>query len=659
MHLQALLHTLGQAYSGDVAKRQVETIARYHRIQASPEFRAAAEWVAQTLQQAGVQAEVERFPANYQTHFGVLSSFQEWECLHATLDWLQNENRERLCDYRVSPLAVIQRSDSVKGEFAVIDVGLGRETDYEGKDVQGKLVLSRAPVHETYRRAVGQRGAAGILFDDIGATAPGRSVIDLPDARQYTSFWWPNTEQKGWGFVLTPRQGQAIRQALASGETVTMRAQIDAHFFDGTIEVVSATIPGQNNESLLGIAHLCHPQGFANDNASGSACLLELAISLQKIIDKGDLAPPQRTIRFLWVPEMTGTYAWLAAHSDEIPHIIAGINLDMVGERQETTGAVFVLERPPAATASFAPDLLECLRDILLPEQPTLGGTDHFPRIRYATMPFSGGSDHMVTSDPTVGIPTPLLIQWPDRFYHTTADTLEHVEPMSLWRAGVLAGSYLYWLAQAGTNEAHWLGWEMIIRAEQRLNRWVQNETTRLLEIETLETRSSQWSRLVEKLEYQQERTWVALQSLLRIGDVAIYLPGWHAEIENIADQALDRSRRQVRPAHLPPTPAPTDDWIKNAAQWKPRRHYWGPIMDLVAGIPSFSLDSDDLELWQKLYADVPKWRVLRAHAEYWANGERSLAEIARLVELETGQALGPAIERYFRILAKAGLMSL
>lgn len=659
MYLQPLLNTIGQAFSGDMTKRYVEIITRYHRIQASPDFRAAAEWVAQTLQQAGVQAQVERFPANYQTHFGVLPSFQEWECRQATLDWLRDEGSERLGDFGVSPLSVIQRSCSVSGEFTVIDVGAGRAEDYEGKDVQGKLVLSRAPATQTYRRAVEKRGAAGILFDNISATAPGRNVIDLPDARQYTSFWWPDAEQKGWGFVLTPRQGQSIRQALAAGKTVTMRAHIDAHFYDGEIEVVSATIPGQNHESLLGIAHLCHPQGFANDNASGSATLLELAIVLQKLIDKDVLAPPRRTIRFLWVPEMTGTYAWLAAHADEVPSTIAGINLDMVGEKQESTGAVLVLERPPAAMASFAPDLLESLRDTLLPEQPAFGETSRFPRICYTTSPFSGGSDHMITSDPAVGIPTPMLIQWPDRFYHTTADTLEHVDPKSLWRAGVLAGSYLYWLAQADAEEACWLGWEMIIRSEQRLNRWVQDETTRLLANSAPAECSAGWAHLVEGLEYRQERIWAAVQSLARLGKVAAWLPGWGAEIESMADRARDRSRQQIRPTSHPPATPSTSDWAKSAAQWLPLRHYWGPIMDLVAGVPSVPLDADDRVLWQQLYDEVPNWRVLRAHAEYWADGKRSLADIARLVELETGQALGPQIQRYFRLLAKAGLMSL
>ena len=238
-------------------------------------------------------------------------------------------------------------------------------------EVAGRLVLSRAPVRQTYQRAVVEGGAAGVLYDHITADAPGRSRIDLPDARQYSSFWWQRGDVKSWGFVLTPRQGDALRAVLGRGETVTLRAHIDAHFYDGEYEAVLATIPGTGKGAVLGMAHLCHPQGFANDNASGAACLLETALTLRRLIQSGQLPPPARTIFFLWVPEMTGTYAWLSVHESLLPRIVAAINLDMVGEDQAATGSVLLLERPPEAMASFAPDLLEHLRDQTLREQPS------------------------------------------------------------------------------------------------------------------------------------------------------------------------------------------------------------------------------------------------------------------------------------------------
>ena len=348
----------------------------------------------------------------------------------------------------------------------------------------------------------------------------------------------------------------------------------------------------------------------------------------------------------------------LAAHEDIISGIVAGINLDMVGERQEATGSVMVLERPPEAMASFAPDLLERLRDELLNEQSSLGGTSEFPLFRYTTTPFSGGSDHVVTSDPSVGIPTPMLIQWPDRFYHTTADTMDMVDPKSLERAGTLASSYLYWLARAGDEQASWLGWEMVSRYERRLGEYVQAEATKLLGLEP-EARARAWERLDAKVEYAQDRALSALETLERVGNVQALLPGWRAEVEEISDRVLDRSRRQIRPNTLSDVSPQADAWFERASQFIPVRRYRGPIMDMAAPLAAVPLDKPGLAAWRQLYTDILNWRMLRAYAEYWTDGRRTLAEIAKLVEMETGQALGPSIETYFRLLEKAGVMEI
>ena len=91
--------------------------------------------------------------------------------------------------------------------------------------------------------------------------------------------------------------------------------------------MVSACIPGVTTEEVAAIAHLCHPQPSANDNASGSGTLIETARVLNTLIQSGELAKPQRTIRFLWVPEMTGTYAYLSANENRIGETVAAINL--------------------------------------------------------------------------------------------------------------------------------------------------------------------------------------------------------------------------------------------------------------------------------------------------------------------------------------------
>jgi hypothetical protein len=55
--------------------------------------------------------------------------------------------------------------------------------------------------------------------------------------------------------------------------------------------------------------------------------------------------------------------------------------------------------------------------------------------------PFSGGSDHVILND--AGIATPMLIHWPDAFYHTSKDTIDKVSREELRRVGILASEYL------------------------------------------------------------------------------------------------------------------------------------------------------------------------------------------------------------------------
>ncbi len=96
MHIQPLVKTIQQSFSGEAAKRNVAEIARHHRLQASPGYRAAAEWLAESLQTAGLVTTIERYPANEKTRFWTLQSFQEWDCRAATLDWLRTDGSVRL-----------------------------------------------------------------------------------------------------------------------------------------------------------------------------------------------------------------------------------------------------------------------------------------------------------------------------------------------------------------------------------------------------------------------------------------------------------------------------------------------------------------------------------------------------------------------------------
>ena len=103
-------------------------------------------------------------------------------------------------------------------------------------------------------------------------------------------------------------------QSQKGKRKVRLHAKVNSRLYSGKIENVTAVIKGRTDEEVLVVAHLCHPQHSANDNASGCGAVIEVARVLRKLVVEKRLPRPKRTIRFLLVPEMTGTYAYLATN---------------------------------------------------------------------------------------------------------------------------------------------------------------------------------------------------------------------------------------------------------------------------------------------------------------------------------------------------------
>ena len=671
--LRQTCQMIWQACSGEAAWQTVSDLSRFHRIQASPGYRQAAQWVHQRLLQAGLDSEILSYPADESTSFWTWTSFQEWDCTDATLHLIAPEEQAaELASFRASPISLIQRSAPFAGEAEVVLLEDGiEESDYDDVDVAGKVVLTRGDLRRVWELAVVQRGAIGILFDGMRPVPPVRSGGDLADIRQYTSFWWLAGDAHCFGFVLTPRQGQALRRLLKDDdEPVRVRASVDSRLYDGAMEVVSAAIPGEQDGEIVVVAHLCHPIPSANDNASGAAAALEGARALQSLVASGQLPAPRRTLRFLWLPEMTGSLAYVAGRQDDLDRMVAGVNLDMVGEDQEKTGSVWLIERPPDAAASFAPDLLARLRDEfpriegMTGVSPSHTGIGAYPLYRQAEVPFSGGSDHFVFSDPSVGVPMPMLIQWPDRFYHTSADTPDRTDPQSLARAATLAASYAYWLATAGSEEAKWLGYEMLARFKACVAETAQAAVTEAHNLSEGEDLAQTIADLDRRLAYLLDRQKAALGTLVRLAPAGCLVDDFQAEAEQGVQRELAWARGGVdlRAAslgltQLPAIPSPElSEEEQQAADLVPVRQVRGPI-PLQQHLRR--LDEEDRQTWGQLLKERKGWghHTLTSLALYWADGARSLLDIAGLVELETGSRDLELLLTYFQLLEKLGFV--
>jgi len=450
--------------SGSIAKSYVARIASYHRIQASTMFHEAAEYVKNELVKIGLKdAVIEQFISDGAKKYWTYTLPVGWTVKSAELRQVEPEDK-LITMYEDLPQSLHTFSNATPAEGVtaeLIDVGDGtKPADYEGKDVKGKLVLATGRARSVHEEAVFKRGAAGVLTDSITYEMPNvRESLDIPDAHAYQAIW-PTADELDkvtFGFSLSKRQGEHLRALLKKGKKVKLNARVDAKLFPSKLDVVTATIPGSTKptEEVFLIAHLCHPKPSANDNASGSGLLMEIARTIGALIDSHKIKPPARTIRFIWVPETLGSIAFLHSHEDLPARLVAGINLDMVGQNQELCRSTLNLDCTPDSLPSFLNDMVYGLMERSMKEfdMPSTFGTSS-STFRYDRAAFSGGSDHAEFTDSTIGVPCVMLLQWPDLYYHTSMDTIDKVSEDSLRRVGWITTVAALTLANAAVEDA-------------------------------------------------------------------------------------------------------------------------------------------------------------------------------------------------------------
>lgn len=612
--IEGLLEQVRVEASGDRALESVRKLATFHRVQSSPGYDEAAAWLGGELERSGVTPRVEHVHGDGKTRaFGIVQP-RGWSCDAATAVLIDGAERKRLCDYAEQKLSLVLRSAPVEGRFPIVALdGGGRSEDYAHTDVAGRVVLSSAPVHRVQRLAVIERGAAGILTDTRRLVPPVRTAEDERDAINYTSFWWSHDMPRGWGFVVSPEVADDLRRRIAEGGSLELEVSIQSKEYDARVPLVSAELPGTIPGDVLLVSHLCHPQPSANDNASGASALLETARVLARMAEHGALRAPRRTIRFLWMPELTGTAAWVAADRSRAMGIAAALNLDMVGEDQDQCGSTLHVERPPLASSSFAEVLLRHIRDRTQDWVTSYSGTGHYSMLRTSEIPYGGGSDHAVLLDPTLGVPCPMLIQWPDRFYHSSHDTPDRTDPSSLAVAVRCAATYAAFLATAGTDETHWL----------------LDLVTRTMRREAIDVHDRQDP--TRAAEAVRVRGHASIQSVARMLDDPVRIAGARDMFESFWDaetRPLRTGKHASAGVRAEATPGARC----------PRRRSAGPLEFHAHLLPGHDRlgAAERLEL-DGIFEAIPGGRLTVDLAWMNCNGQRSLDEIARLIWLETG----------------------
>lgn len=469
--------------SGARAKRNVEEIAKYHRQRGSKGYRAAAEFVAGELKKAGLSGvEILQFPADGKIFYGTQRSRPAWDAEVGELrevvteiggeegsdpksqtawasDRLIKKDAGVVASFLKERVALAEDSESADVTAELVDVGAGtRESDYVGKNVKGKIVLVSAQPGAVQDLAVGKFGAAGIVsYAQNQKTAWSGENKDAVRWGHLETF----SPNKTFAFMVSLRTAESLKQRLASGEHIKLHAKVKAGQHAGNYEVVTATIPGADEkykeEEIVFSCHLDHQMPGANDNASGCATILEIARTLQKLIEDGKLTRPVRTIRFVFPPEIEGTLALLNGKPELAKRIKAVVHMDMVGGEPETK-AVFHVTQGPMSLPSFVHDVAWAFADWVNEEtyKYAATGKSEYPLVeseggkaplRAEFASYTMGSDHDVYQDSSFGIPAIYMNDWPDRYIHTNLDKPENIDATKLKRVGLIGAASGYFLA--------------------------------------------------------------------------------------------------------------------------------------------------------------------------------------------------------------------
>lgn len=675
-----------EAASGELPFADFKRIVQFSGYSPAAGADQVANYLASEAKAIGLSnVAIERFQSDGKSFMWAFRTEPYWEAKKAQL-WLVKPERELLADFKVyhSYLGRYSRTSSVTAE--VVDVGMGTDPkDYEGRSVEGKIVLTNGPAARVMRLAVWERKAAGVIFY---RTADAIEHPDLIGTVQLVPWTGPNGEVPTFAFSVSYRTGHELKQRLTTGEKLTAFADVEVDTGPGEYPEVRAEISG-TDPSLPVILVYAHDNsrntGGAN-NLTGVGCTLEVARLLNNLITTGVLPRPRRTIRFMWGSEHYGITYHFHNSPDDLKNILAMVNIDMIGYNQQTARAVFHLYRSPASNPSFLDDVVQSFVDKVgaensiairnsgfLSSRPTEGFLDPIfaptgstEQFHYTIESFWGPSDHEDAQ--TLGINAILLNDFPDVFLGTQNDTPDIAgDPTQMRRGVVIAASSAYFLASAQPVDVPKLLHNAVTKAEMRLAAG-ESKAFAYLDAATKENLPQAYRDAANVIRESYSIEVAALQSLSRLVGDAVnaplqpYLASLEAQQQALLKQA--GSYAQSRASQIGVSTdalktAPADAKYINAF---PQRDpsLQGPLNTYRPEYGRWWLiektgdEHFDKNLPLTRRGDYVAYEVLNL-----ANGHRSIAEIRDIVSAEFDPVPVEEVAQYFEFLQKLGAVQI
>ncbi|MGH7428621.1 MAG: M28 family peptidase, partial [Candidatus Methylomirabilaceae bacterium] len=319
---------LRSAVSSRRLAAHLKRFSALHRDTGGPDERAAVTYIVETLRGQGIAVQVHEFRG-----FVSLPGRASLEVRSAQP--LSLPCRPRSFSANTPPGGLegelVFAGSLEEDRSTMIFARTGEEADYDGVDARGKIVLGTAGGPDGAKRAYEHGAIAYIHMWPSGEDAIHEMIV--------TSIWGTPTPESIGRLPAIPAlsvkkaDGDRLRRLMAQGP---VRVVIHARAETGwrTLPVPVADIPGTDPEFLLVGAHIDSWYEGITDNATGDACLMEMARVLAR--HRGKL---RRGVRFAWWPGHShGRYAgstWYAdfAFDDLRARALGYLNIDSPGVR--------------------------------------------------------------------------------------------------------------------------------------------------------------------------------------------------------------------------------------------------------------------------------------------------------------------------------------
>jgi hypothetical protein len=279
--------------SVDNAWAHIEHITRQipGRLAGSPSSRRMAEYAYESFTRAGLTSQMHEFPG--------LVSFPEG----ATVRILAPEQRE----IEANTLGHSASTDGIEGEL--IYVGSGAESEYEGKDVRGRITLSElsySPARHEKAYIAWKLGSSAQIMMNWGD----EQNEAIPFGSMKSAWGNPTPETLASEMPDLPCVGIARTEGLrlkALCQQGSVRIWLNATADNGwkplTMTTAESGTASDRQFLLLGGHMDSWPGPQATDNAAGDACIMELA----RVFNAHQDELRRGIVAGLWMGHETGT----------------------------------------------------------------------------------------------------------------------------------------------------------------------------------------------------------------------------------------------------------------------------------------------------------------------------------------------------------------